>query len=496
MADVPRRDLKTAPALRDAAAGAKQASPLAPTDGASLDTFNSFVKNDSRDVAAPAEEVTGGAAAAAEGAHAAAQARFEPAIDRDLTEGSTGATVEASSSLADRLNVSTTEMFGRVGEQIIGRDAGMGEEQDAPAALRDSGRDALAAQVDDAFAVGDDAAASGDGIGRRGTPADLGVSGDFGTKAGLDQGSGGGLDLFDVSIPNRGVSGAANDLGLMQGITDGATGDYSMSVAIGAADEGAPRPKGAEQPPTKVTQIDTIPDGEPVPEPDGRPIEPTVVVEEALRSVAEAVEAAAPYLITAAVVAAAAAAAPAAAVPAAAAALLAISASDETGASDGKAPDATNPGREGSGIIAPPTPEQMAVRAAARERLGLGSPGSGDIDPTDEGNESVPSVGPEPGAMVFLQAGLANKATREFLFGQPTGPEAGVRGGGAIDLGNLPGDMGNIDYGPDSTGAWSGNTMTESEGDALSSFGGSGLSISDANRNDDEEEDTDDDDTN
>jgi hypothetical protein len=138
----------------------------------------------------------------------------------------------------------------------------------------------------------------------------------------------------------------------------------------------------------------------------------------------------------------------------------------------------------------------MAVRAAARERLGLGSPGSGDIDPTDDGNESVPSAGPEPGAGVFLQVGLANKATGEFLFGQPAGPESAASGGGSIDFGRLPGDMGNIDYGPDSTGGWSGNTMTENEADALGSFGGSGLSISDANRNDDEDEDTDDDDTN
>jgi hypothetical protein len=83
--------------------------------------------------------------------------------------------------------------------------------------------------------------------------------------------------------------------------------------------------------------------------------------------------------------------------------------------------------------------------------------------------------------------GMAPKVAREFLVGQPG--EGIVRGGGSIDLGRLPGDMGDIDFGPDSTGQWSGNTVTEDEGDALASLGGSGLGIADARRDDEEEED-------
>jgi hypothetical protein len=90
------------------------------------------------------------------------------------------------------------------------------------------------------------------------------------------------------------------------------------------------------------------------------------------------------------------------------------------------------------------------------------------------------------------EAGLQQKAVREFLIGQPAGPAAGTHGGGSIDSGRLPGDMGNIDFGPDSTGAWTGNTQTESESEALDSLGGSGLTIEDAHRNDDEEDEEED----
>ena len=129
------------------------------------------------------------------------------------------------------------------------------------------------------------------------------------------------------------------------------------------------------------------------------------------------------------------------------------------------------------------TPGYLAFRAAARERLGLGTPGSGDIDPGREGNEGAPD-GPPVSVTEF---GMAPKVAREFLVGQPG--EGIVRGGGSIDLGRLPGDMGDIDFGPDSTGQWSGNTVTEDEGDALASLGGSGLGIADARRDDEEEED-------
>jgi hypothetical protein len=113
-------------------------------------------------------------------------------------------------------------------------------------------------------------------------------------------------------------------------------------------------------------------------------------------------------------------------------------------------------------------------------------PGEGATDPADNA-EDVPG-GPPVG---LAQAGMANKAITEFLVGQPG--EGVVRGSGSIDFGRLPGDMGNIDYGPDSTGAWSGNTLTEGEADALNSLGGSGLSISDLhNTSDDSSDDQDD----
>ncbi|KAA0231811.1 hypothetical protein EDM76_10640, partial [bacterium] len=129
-----------------------------------------------------------------------------------------------------------------------------------------------------------------------------------------------------------------------------------------------------------------------------------------------------------------------------------------------------DPGREGSGVFGRPTPEYMAWRAAARARLGLGESGSGDVDPSEGGAaEDVPG-GPAP---TPLEAGQFQKALRDFLIGQPSGVAA--IGGGSIDLGRLPGDSGDIDPGEDDTGAWTSDTRTENESEALDSLGGSGL---------------------
>ncbi len=456
-----------------------------------------------------------GAASAAEVAREAVRARLEPAVSHDLTEEQPGVTEEAPTTYADRMGVDLGEMLERLNPDVVGREAGIGEGQDAPTALRDSGRDALEAQADAAFDQGGDTGAQGRTPGRMGTPADLGVTGDFGTKAGLGSGSSGaGMDLFDVSLPGRGVSGAANDLGLMQGMLPGS------GAAVGRI--------------PSVAEGETEPDGEPVTEVDGEPAD-TVEDVPGPDDTEMAAHEDGQWIDHAANFAAAANAltrtfkvsynATRGAIEVAknfgvdvdeAVTELAVSLTEngqyaaeqetiaaavqqQAAANDARkagVPPPSNPGREGSGIIGTPTAAEMAWRAAARERLGLGSPGSGDVDPADDGNESVPTVGPEPGAQAFLQAGLANRATGEFLFGQPSGPEAGVRGSGSVGFGNLPGDMGNIDYGPDSTGAWTGNTRTESEADALGSFGGSGLSIADAHRSDDDEDDQDDSDDN
>lgn len=124
-----------------------------------------------------------------------------------------------------------------------------------------------------------------------------------------------------------------------------------------------------------------------------------------------------------------------------------------------------------------------AWRAAGRARLGISQGGSGDIDPSEGGAAEAVHSGPAP---TPLEAGQAQKAMREFLVGQPSGTAVG--GGGSIGAGTRPGDSGDIDPGEGHTGAWTSDTRTESESEALDSFGGSGLTIGDAHRKDDEDD--------
>jgi hypothetical protein len=79
------------------------------------------------------------------------------------------------------------------------------------------------------------------------------------------------------------------------------------------------------------------------------------------------------------------------------------------------------------------------------------------------------------------------------MVGQPAGDGEGGHGGAVGSLHNLPGDRGDVDFGPDSNGAFTSNPLTEEPGDALDSLGGSGLSVTDARRDDDDDEDDDED---
>ncbi|WBL35693.1 hypothetical protein O0235_13060 [Tepidiforma flava] len=99
-----------------------------------------------------------------------------------------------------------------------------------------------------------------------------------------------------------------------------------------------------------------------------------------------------------------------------------------------------------------------------------------DVDPADGASDAPPAGNLSLAETAALQRGMTN-----FLIGNPGDP--GVRGGtggGSVSFGVLPGDRGNIDYGPDAAGQWTGSARTEDPADALSGFGGSGLSIADA----------------
>jgi hypothetical protein len=480
------------------------------------------------------------AASAAGAVREAARQRLDPAISRDFTADQPGVTTEAPAAYADRLGISAGEMLERLNPDIVGRDAGIGEEQDVPAAFQNSGRDTLAARVDAVFDLGDDTGASagtaggvvyagsaGGAFGRMGTPEDLGVTGDLGAKGDLGGSSGGGTEFFNVSLPGRGAaSSSASELGILQGLLESVDTDTGVSVAqeSGGVEllrqairdvqgETAPDPNAG-----KATDVDVVSKGQAgLPgrgawywdnesgemrtadqvtesakaaaagdmtntrafnKSDADKVEGGTTksgfnlfssIGEALASFSEEGRFASEMEKKAA------------------------TAQEEAAARDaakqgGTAPSASQPVDPEGGDVAV-TPGYLAWRAAARERLHIGQGGPGDIDPSDEGTDSVPSVGPDPGAQVFLQAGLQQKAMRDFLFGQPAGPEDAAGGRGSMDFGRLPGDMGNIDYGPDSTGAWTGDGRTESEADALNSLGGSGLSISDLHNTSDDSSD-------
>ena len=460
----------------------------------------------SGDIAGPARTE---AAAAAEAAKGAVASRQEPALSRDLTEEN-GGTVEAPASLEERIGITNDDLWKDRGPTDF---SGLRDEEhgEVPASFRDSARAALEGLVAAAFDADDSAnsgASSGSGpaaglIGIPGTrsggvtgtggagntagnhrPAEgageaLGV-GNFGTTAGLDDSDDVGMGAFDVSVPTAGVSGAADDLAILQGLVPdgGADPNATPSVAydltnsdLGGAVVGADLAMiGGMLVATSAASAAAIGAAgglaliAPVAEKPGFNDAAATWAAENLTEngkYAKEMEAAAAK---------------------AQAAAQEREAQKNAGGGTSQ-PGSSQPVDPDSAGHPELTPGYLAFRAAARERLGLGTPGSGDIDPGREGNEGAPD-GPPVSVTEF---GMAQKAAREVLVGQPG--EGIVRGGGSIDLGRLPGDMGDIDFGPDSTGQWSGNTVTEDEGDALASLGGSGLGIADARRDDEEEED-------
>lgn len=467
-------DALKAPPRTDDAARSK------PGGGSSLDVIN-----------APA------AASAAPSAVKAKEAASQP-LERSTSDPGKEerpVTTEASTELSDRLNEGLDDMLDRAPKEVLGKDTGAGEQDDGTEASRDSGKGALQSLVDEAFPVGDSASGSA-GTGSMGTPQDLGVTGAIGAKADLSSGSGAGLDVFDVSASglkgSTAASGSSDELGLLGSVLS-AKGPSDKSPGVADAPAGSGGAGEGEQTVVDGEPEDTVPSGTPVD--DESTQEDTIQVDEfipSLRQVVDAVEQVAPYIVTGAIIAgaaAAAAAAPAAAIPAAAAALLAVTATEEAPAGGGKTPDASDPGPEGSDTGGwEDALKGAAWRVAGQQRLGLGQGGSGDIDPAEGGTaEDVPG-GPAP---TPLEAGLVQKAIREFLVGQPAG--AVVSGGGSLDLGRLPGNSGDVDPGDGYTGAWTSDTRTESESEALDSFGGSGLTIADARRKDDDDDEEEDD---
>jgi len=532
MAFRPNKDIKPVIPAREAAKGATLARTdddalKAPprTDGAttgkngegsSFDVFNT-----------PAASPAAGAAAAVKGA---VEQRLSDAKTGPSEEDHSG-TVEASTEISDRLNESLADMLDRAaGDDVLGLGSGAGEQADGTEASRDSGKGGLQRLVDETFRA--EETAGGGGFGQMGTPEDLGVTGAIGAKGDLGGGSGTGLDVFNVNLSTLGASGVANDLALMQGIASGSDPDPSAGPSVaddesggvsllkqaiqeanaeaatrssgstGSGSTGSTAPsttpagsssngdgnsgQGASQSgeqPSMVTRAlewfsQTVYDRPLMGEAGGggtggqgnvNTAEQMKLVDDGLgtkpedsTTIGQALKGQGVNNLETAV-------------------------SQALGSGKKGAGKTQDPGAEGSDVKGIPTPEYMAWRAAARQRLGLGQGGSGDIDPADNG-EAAPGGPP----LTVTEAGLQQKAVREFLIGQPAGPAAGAHGGGSIDTGRLPGDMGNIDFGPDSTGAWTGNTQTESESEALDSLGGSGLTVEDAHRNDDEEDEEDD----
>jgi len=144
-----------------------------------------------------------------------------------------------------------------------------------------------------------------------------------------------------------------------------------------------------------------------------------------------------------------------------------------------------DPGADPESLGGRPTENEMAYRQYLREKLNYNplGPGEGHTDPVEEGPTSVDTSGPAPN---FRQTGLG-------LFGQPGEATAAGSATGSVEGARMPGNMGNIDYGPDHFGQWTDNPRTEEPENALDGFGGSGLSISDARRNDDDDSEEEDD---
>jgi hypothetical protein len=486
-------------------------------EGSSFDVFN-----------APAAGPAAGAAAAVKGA---VEQRLSDAKTGPSEEDHSG-TIEASTEISDRLNESLADMLDRAaGDDVLGLGSSAGEQEDGSDASRDSGKGNLQGLVDEAFAAEATGGGAG-GLGRIGTPEDLGVTGAIGAKGDLGGGSGTGLDVFNVNLSTLGASGVANDLAVMQGVASGSdpdpgagpsvADDESGGVALlkqaiqeANAEAAARSSESTGSGSTGSTAPSTTPAGS-TPKGDGNSGQGSSQSGEQPSTVTRALEWLSQAIYDRPLMGEAGGGGTGGqgnvntaeqmklvddglgAKPEDSTTIgqalkgqgvnnLETAVSQALG-SGKKGPGKTqDPGAEGSDVKGLPTPEYLAWRAAARERLGLGHGGSGDIDPADNGE-----AGPGGPPLTVAEAGLQQKAVREFLIGQPAGPAAGTHGGGSIDSGRLPGDMGNIDFGPDSTGAWTGNTQTESESEALDSLGGSGLTIEDAHRNDDEEDEEED----
>lgn len=486
-------------------------------EGSSFDVFN-----------APAAGPAAGAAAAVKGA---VEQRLSDAKTGPSEEDHSG-TIEASTEISDRLNESLADMLDRAaGDDVLGLGSSAGEQEDGSDASRDSGKGNLQGLVDEAFAAEATGGGAG-GLGRIGTPEDLGITGAIGAKGDLGGGSGTGLDVFNVNLSTLGASGVANDLAVMQGVASGSdpdpgagpsvADDESGGVALlkqaiqeANAEAAARSSESTGSGSTGSTAPSTTPAGS-TPKGDGNSGQGSSQSGEQPSTVTRALEWLSQAIYDRPLMGEAGGGGTGGqgnvntaeqmklvddglgAKPEDSTTIgqalkgqgvnnLETAVSQALG-SGKKGPGKTqDPGAEGSDVKGLPTPEYLAWRAAARERLGLGHGGSGDIDPADNGE-----AGPGGPPLTVAEAGLQQKAVREFLIGQPAGPAAGTHGGGSIDSGRLPGDMGNIDFGPDSTGAWTGNTQTESESEALDSLGGSGLTIEDAHRNDDEEDEEED----
>lgn len=521
--------LKTPPRTDGAATGKE-------TGGSSLDVFN-----------APA------AGSAASKAAAAREAAAKPLENETLglarEEERTG-TNEASTGIAERLNEGFEDILDRAGKEVLGEDMGAGEQEDGTEASRDSGKGGLQRLVDEAFPADDGASESsgagragisasaggGVGLGRIGTPEDLGVTGDIGATGDLDSGSGVGLDVFDVNLSGlRGstaASGDSDELGLLQGIvpeTGGASAG-KPSVADGGMDTldnavgGVGGAAGVAGAIAGAAGAAAVAGGAGVIATGAGAYSATRALDDAtgfgqglVEGIARSTEHAKTDEMRAVLAHRARVEADHARMDERAKQILLDKAIDEniekqyeleqrlkqgqtpvdadtTNASGtGESKQGTSPG---AGQPGDPGPEGSdtngwenalkgaAWRAAGRARLGISQGGSGDIDPSEGGAAEAVHSGPAP---TPLEAGLAQKAMREFLVGQPAG--AAVTGRGSIGAGTLPGDSGDVDPGEGYTGAWTSDTRTESESEALDSLGGSGLTIGDAHRKDDAEDD-------
>lgn len=517
-------DALKAPPRTDGAATGKE------TGGSSLDVFN-----------APAAGSAASKAAAAREAAAKPLDNETPGLARE--EERTG-TNEASTGIAERLNEGFEDILDRAGKEVLGEDMGAGEQEDGTEASRDSGKGGLQRLVDEAFPAGDGASESsgtgragigasaggGVGLGRIGTPEDLGVTG------GLESKSGAGLDVFNVNLSALGGAGAAarssDELGLLQSVMPG-TGGASAgkpSVADGGMDtldnavEGVGGVAGVAGAVAGAAGATAAAGGAGVIAAGAGAYSATRALDDAtgfgqglVEGIARSAEHAKTDEMRAALAHRNRVEADHARMDERAKQVLLDKAIDEniekqyeleqrlkqgqtpvdadtTNASGtGESKQGTSPG---AGQPGDPGPEGSdtngwenalkgaAWRAAGRARLGISQGGSGDIDPSEGGAAEAVPGGPAP---TPLEAGLTQKAMREFLVGQPSGVAVG--GGGSIGAGTRPGDSGDIDPGEGHTGAWTSDTRTESESEALDSLGGSGLAIGDAHRKDDAEDD-------